>query len=125
MSWQCRLIEWEDRDRIRAENDGKLPIGTMWYARDLLKPDQIEKSRRNILSVEYFEINSHRPPLIVILPSGDWFNIDSHVTGERHGWHVSGDAPDITVSPSINLVGIWWLQNGIISDDCEGRSFNE
>lgn len=41
------------------------------------------------------------------------------------GWTVTGDLPRITVSPSINIVGSYhgWIQNGVISEDCEGRKF--
>jgi hypothetical protein len=41
------------------------------------------------------------------------------------GWLVTGTEPLITLSPSINIVGSYhgWIQNGIITDDCEGRKY--
>ncbi len=41
------------------------------------------------------------------------------------GWKVTGDAPKITVEPSINVVGSYhgWIRDGVITDDCEGRKF--
>lgn len=45
--------------------------------------------------------------------------------GYYDGWTVTGKPPDITVSPSINYVGSYhgWLQNGVISQDVDGRNY--
>lgn len=50
--------------------------------------------------------------------------MDAIYDGET--WTVNGDPPNISVSPSINAVGDYhgWLQNGVLSDDCEGRRFD-
>lgn len=34
-------------------------------------------------------------------------------------WQTSGEPPNITVNPSINVEGVWhgWIQGGVISDD--------
>lgn len=44
---------------------------------------------------------------------------------EGRGWDVTGELPKITLSPSINQVGSYhgYIQDGVISEDCEGRPF--
>ena len=51
------------------------------------------------------------------------FCIDSAVSDETRGWTVTGEAPNITVSPSINIVGLWhgFLTSGILTDDLDSR----
>jgi len=98
--------------------DDRSPWGWPWYwAKD------------EWLSDYYRQHNAHRRPLMVILPGRHLFLLDGQCwSGEKRygGWTVSGDAPLITVSPSINIGGSYhgWLQNGVISDDCEGRKFD-
>jgi len=58
---------------------------------------------------------------------GQWFGLDCHPTGKPDGhWNVvivgelvEGAKPDITVTPSMNAVGIYhgYLTNGVLSDD--------
>jgi hypothetical protein len=49
---------------------------------------------------------------------------------ERDGgnpWTVTGDAPNLTIHPSINAVGEYhgYIVNGVLSDDVDGRKFDE
>ena len=70
--------------------------------------------------------------LCVKLPSGgsEW-NIDLgrriNASGGRQvpAWTRTGEAPNVTVTPSINNVGRYhgWLTNGVLTDNCEGRKF--
>ena len=81
------------------------------------------------LSDYYREQNTGRRPLFVILPGRHLFLVDGKCwkDGKAYGgWTVTGDAPNITISPSINIGGNYhgWLQNGVISEDCEGRKFD-
>lgn len=130
MSWQCRLIEWEDRDQVRDGKDGQLPVGTMWYLREMLS-DQNESRQfylDHVLSIEYKrDWLGKRPPLCVALPGGHWFNVDSQASdsGETHGWTITGEPPNVTANPSINAVGDYhgWLRDGVLSDDVEGRTY--
>jgi hypothetical protein len=69
----------------------------------------------------------------VMLPGGWEWVIYSHsrsdgpdgkrVDGPK--WNVQGTIPQITVTPSINCVGHYhgFVTGGVISDDCEGRTF--
>lgn len=43
------------------------------------------------------------------------------------GWKVSGEPPNVTATPSINFVGVYhgWVTNGVVTDDCEGRKFDD
>lgn len=42
-------------------------------------------------------------------------------------WRWTGTLPNITITPSVNCVGRYhgWVQNGVVTDDCEGRKFDE
>lgn len=85
----------------------------------------------SLVSRQYKEKHAaHRKPFLVKLPSRwkreYWFSPDwqtSRLDGE--GWEVSGGLLDFTVSPSINIIGDYhgWIQNGVITDDCEGRVY--
>lgn len=114
MSWPCRLI---DAPMGRE-------VGDMWFA-----PQMVETGfwHGYALSDEYKrDWAGKRPPIWVVLPSKTWFCVDSRTTDDGGGgWTVTGDAPNITVSPSINAVGIYhgFLVSGVLSDDCEGRTF--
>ena len=82
------------------------------------------------LSDYYRQNNSHRQPLFVVLPGRHLFLVDGKCfkDGEKYGgWTVTGEAPLITVHPSINIGGMYhgWLQNGVLSEDCEGRTYDE
>jgi len=63
----------------------------------------------------------------VMMPGGVEWIVYSYATGPepRSKWAVQGTVPNITVHPSINLVGIYhgFLKNGIVSEDCEHRKF--
>lgn len=151
MSWQCRLIEMVGTREVHfdpppgggicgktllvdvagGEHDyDDLPVGTMFAL-----PDGAHDgwpwycAKEENLSDYYRQHNSGRRPLFVILPGRHLFLIDGKCCsdGKRYGgWMVSGVAPLITVSPSINIGDSYhgWLQNGVISDDCEGRRFD-
>lgn len=129
MTWNCRFVEYtKERDALK--------VGDMFYG-----PSSDEMKLKGkytlwiymqcrFLSEHYWANNSHRRPLFVVLPNNDLFCIDGQCgEGGNHygGWTVTGEVPDITVSPSINIGGSYhgWLQNGVISDDVEGRVFKE
>jgi len=42
-------------------------------------------------------------------------------------WTVTGEIPNVSATPSINCVGSYhgWVRNGIVTDDCEGRKFDD
>jgi len=84
------------------------------------------------LSKHYEEhVRAVRRPIAVVLPSRDghatWFCIDSHPTGKSdEAWGIEivgdlvvGERPDITVTPSIDCVGLYhgYLQHGVLTDD--------
>jgi hypothetical protein len=98
----------------------KPQTGDMWPAPWLLKP-----GREADLSDAYRAVYAgKRPPLIVRLPGGAGdFCVDGDYGGEI--WTVTGEAPNITVSPSIHAPGLYhgWLENGVLSDDGDVRVF--
>ena len=151
MPWTCqtfdivsvKLVECRDpaRPGVIGETafvlrDGRhlffreLPVGAMFPIPDGADmtewPWYLASDKR--LSEHYFKNNAHRRALFVVLPGRVLFVIDGQCQkdGQSYGgWCVSGQAPLITVNPSINIHGAYhgFLQNGVISDDCEGRSF--
>lgn len=70
--------------------------------------------------------------LWVLLPGRSLFCVDTAAYDETRGhhgegWKVTGTPPTITVTPSINCIGSYhgYIRDGVITDDCEGRTFPE
>lgn len=119
MPWKCELVDYQQVAE-KYKNRKPVPIGWMWFA---------EQYPQELLSPQYVQTHkANRAPLIVELPDGP-FCIDSKVSGGSHGWTVTGEPPNITVSPSINSNPGYpdgyhgFLQNGTITDDLEGRTY--
>ncbi len=126
MSWRCQLFV--SREAV-VEQFGFVPVGAMW-------PDPSLNEREFGGYAGYIGDNylrdwaGKRAPLYVKLPDGSEFCVDVRSSPEigkpsGSGWKVTGNPPAITVSPSINIIPRYhgWLQNGVITDDCEGRTF--
>ena len=117
MTWICRLIENPELNAYGNVDTSKREIGDMWF---LDIPTEDLKDRA--LSDQYFAANSHRQPLVVMLPGRNCFCVDgkcySPERGSYGGWTVTGAPPNITVAPSINMVDRYhgFLQNGVIGD---------
>lgn len=141
MSWPCRLI-----DCHQGLSHQTLQIGDMFYfnpekyplpAEDPENPDDHDPwywfrafTKKHKLSDYYFQNNSHRDPLLVWLPGRTLFCVDGKCWKDGAyygGWVITGEAPNITVHPSINIGGSYhgWLQNGVIGDDVDGRKFDD
>ena len=128
MAWKVHLLTEEEQ---RAYFDGKYTpkVGDMWFSKWRLE------DMPHFISPYYFQHwASKRPPLDIALPSSEGWGYVQHCIDMRtisngvpneNGWVVTGEPENITVSPSINLVGIYhgWLQNGVLSEDCEGRVY--
>lgn len=125
--------EWQVwHDPLYRAPDGKLytredaPPGAMmftaWY-------------EGQMLANEYHAKNKHRQPVEVKLANGRWFCVDSRASGTSpdapvNGWDTTGEPPFLTCTPSIAMTSSnhqygWhgWLQNGVLTDDCEGRTY--
>lgn len=98
-----------------------ITVGDMWWA-----DPAIDNDHDLLLSPEH----AGKRPLLVRLPG----NVDFAVYGPTwmaggpgpSGWRVDGEPPLLLISPSINIGGVYhgYLQNGVISDDCEGRKYD-
>lgn len=114
MPWQCKLLPEE-------ETTGA--IGEMWFS------SHARTSIPGSLSPQYRrDWADKRDPLFVMTPGGIWCVDRCSVrkgVWSGNGWTVIGVAPNITGSPSINIEGEYhgWLQNGVLSDDLEGRKY--
>jgi hypothetical protein len=110
--------------------------GDWWYAPYFLNDDG---SRSKFLGSYYYEHNAHRPPIMVVLPGGCEFCIDSVPSHQQNtggaGWTVTGSPEDgtLTVDPSIKAgFGLapdrpvreyhGFLQGNALTDDIEGNS---
>lgn len=135
MTWQCNFVGNIDLKQYKA---GMYPVGTIfWGPTEAEVEADHERKLYNgwfrlqvqRLSDYYKANNAHRRPLFVILPSNALFCIDGQCwsNGEHYGgWTVTGEPQSITVSPSINVGGSYhgFLQNGVLTDDCEGRTYD-
>jgi hypothetical protein len=96
----CFMVKefWECWNR-----DGTPNVGAMIFSSHGLAPD---------------ESGSHPFPHLSVMMPGGWFCIDCPETSNPNSyWQRSGEAPMITVAPSINIVGAWhgWLRDGKLS----------
>lgn len=101
----CRMIDF-------AEDPDYVPVpGDMWF-------ETGEEYGYHVSANYLRDSAAKRKPLWVCLSGLVWFPIDSAPTNGGDGWTVTGDPPAITVSPSINVVGIWhgWLRNGVLTE---------
>lgn len=152
MGWHCRLIDIVGTKHLKydpprangicgetvfVDSEGKelrfreMMVGSMFYVPKDADMDSWPwyNADKEAIADYYYQHNTHRQPLFVILPDHTLFLLDGKCwkDGVKYGgWQVSGEAPNITVQPSININGFYhgFLQNGIISDDVEGRKFN-
>src|ERR1017187_3485476 len=117
MSWKCRLIENPELDANGIIDIAKREVGDMWF---LDVPDAELKERQ--LTAHYFAHNANPKPLVVMLPGRNYFLVDGQCfSGEKgyyDAWVVTGVPPNISVHPSINMVGRYhgFLKNGVIGD---------
>lgn len=79
-----------------------------------------DEHRTTFLSQFYMtEWFGKRPPLCVVLPNGQQWEIDRK-SSNGQGWQVTGTWPLLTASPSIAASGYHgFLQQGAFTPDCE------
>jgi hypothetical protein len=81
---------------------------------------------KHVFSEEYLrDWKGRRPPLMICLPGAGPRILDQRWKDNTRGWTITGEPPNLTASPSIDIKGKYhgWLQNGVLSDDVEGRVF--
>lgn len=119
--WHCRLLapaEWGAHSSSWWDT-GRLQVGDMTHAEWL--------ADLGLLSPEYRRDWQHkRLPLVVVLPGPMVFCLDFRAHDKQgrllaNGWTVTGEAPRITVHPSIDTStrrpGGWhgWIRDGVIT----------
>lgn len=130
MPWRCRLVDkdtfWRDDyvpqpgDLVfRCPPDVWPSVVANWRASGSRRDDP----RMAKLSDEYFAGRiDQRPPLWLVLPSPHLgyvlFGVDGPAKGTTRGWNVSGEPPNLTLTPSIDCSPDYhgWLTNGVLSD---------
>jgi Family of unknown function (DUF6527) len=120
VSTPCRLV---------AEPEGVATPGDLWFV-EPTQQDGVWFGNHSRLADEYVRDRmATRRPIVVAVgfvnqfgPGVVEFCVDSIPTsnapGDHSGWTVTGEAPMISVSPSIHMIGIWhgWLKDGVLSD---------
>lgn len=113
MSWPCRLV---------AADTSPKEVGDVWFTWSLDGVDLCD-----VLSVEYTrDWAGVRPPVVIRLPGPVDVCLDRQVDGEGgHGWTVRGVAPHLTVTPSVNIIGVYhgFIRDGFVTPDCQGRLY--
>lgn len=110
--------------RVHVARPAHPAIGDMWP-----DPELLEGWYRQYLSPAYLADRMHRAPLVVRIPGNHEFCIDDRFRRDGDpapdGWTVTGETTALTLSPSVNIAGIYHghIQNGFITPDCEGRTF--
>ncbi len=65
-----------------------------------------------------------RSPMVIVCPNGEQWEIDRKSRNGK-GWEVSGEWPNLTITPSIIVAGYHgYLSNGKFGPDLEGRGPN-
>lgn len=121
--WQVRESEIYADANGREFQLGDPVVGMMWEMPWMASPRRHDPTRErhpaSYLSVHYYrDWASRRPPICVATPgkrNAQWV-VDSK-SSNGDGWIVTGDAPNITCSPSIVVDGYHgWLKDGVFSD---------
>lgn len=130
MPWKCKHVSLK-RVQEKRKNKEKIPIGWIWFddfGIDFKKHDFEDPKSRFSSAYEGCVLGSNpRKPIVVQLPNGPWCVDTKSSTGGF--WLVDGPINKLTVHPSINSEPgredgyHGWLQNGIISDDIDGRDY--
>ena len=114
--------------RTRGEKRYHPVPGDMWFASYLWDPEEdghLKRTDQSFLSIEYARDHStKRPPLIVVCPDGTQWTVDGTASNGKDGsgWSVTGEAPEITCTPSIKVSGYHgYLTNGVFTPDLDKR----
>lgn len=67
------------------------------------------------------------PSFVVCVPGKSLWQMHHPGTDGRSIWKITGEIPIVTAHPSIHYVGIYhgWLKDGIVSEDVDGRRFDD
>jgi hypothetical protein len=127
MTWKLVLTTKEAIKQRFQETGVKVQPGECWEEPAYLNPDSIDYYQEHFFSLEYMrDWMGKRPPISVMLPSGQVWCIDQQASGMKSGWTVTGTIPVLTAAPSILVEGYHgFLQNGVLTDDLDGRSYPE
>lgn len=110
----CVLYESVEAADAAGGGPGLAPVGAMWFAPWYLQ------GGGGYLAPEYFTNNAIRWPVVVVLPDRTNFCVDSRTVSDGklgdHGWTVTGEPPQLTVTPSIQIGGGWhgYLTAGVL-----------
>lgn len=120
MSWPLKMIDFQ-----APEYEGRgWPAGSCWF----ITPENWGgyEAVMEQISPEYVrDWQDKRPPLMVAIPgrgTDGWtfpFCVDMRASDSPNGWSLTGEPPNISVTPSIDAVGAYHghITNGVLTDD--------
>ncbi len=121
MPLKCFLVDNDAPDFNERINQP----GAMWLCPWYCSPaDDQSEPIPHFLSIHYRnDWKGKRAPIAVRCPSGSLWVVDQN-SSNGTGWVVTGEAPNITASPSIVVPGYHgFLKDGVFTDDLEGRTY--
>lgn len=102
----------------------KKPLA-MWYAPWYHDPAEGKiDAEKHFLSIHYQnDWSDKRPPLCVRCPNGSIW-VPDQKSSNGTGWKVTGEAPNISCSPSISVPGYHgFLRDGLFTADLDGNRY--
>jgi len=129
-AWSSHPTRWYRNPRTGKEGSNAYQVGSPGaiYSADWLDD---EEHMSDLLSDYYRQQwRGRRKPLTVVLPDNTHWVVDqkSTIRGQPNqwgpGWTITGDAPYLTASPSIDTNTYHgFLQSGVLTPDLEGRTY--
>lgn len=124
MSWSCYIVEIIECDPLILDPERPNISMTRMYR---------IPGTKELLSYQKLKIGAIYKTvegiILVKLPGMSGYNewAMNRVTHEGYKWTITGEIPTVTATPSINCVGIYhgFVTKGIVTDDCEGRKFDD
>ena len=128
-AWSSHAKWWYRNPKTGKEGSGSYQVASPGAMYECPWLDE-EDHRADLLSEFYVrDWAGKRLPLAVVLPDYSHWVVDqkSTIRGSNQfgpGWTITGDAPNLTASPSIDT-GTYhgFLQNGILTPDLENRVY--
>jgi hypothetical protein len=137
MPWPLILLpsdEWFLRHQHHDPRLEPLQIGHCAVAPWVFTEDGYSHVRKALGSKYLALPEPRRAPIVIALPYHNqkyqiWFPDERAWDAKQgyhgEGWTITGDLPNISITPSINCVGTYhgYVDKGQITSDCEGRKF--
>lgn len=131
MSWPCYIVIPEKQEPPVSHPDHPGISDTILYRTPEGELLPFDKLRVGAVFVDdtIHSVTGKPRGIVVKLPGyggqNGWHMQEEGSPGNH--WHVSGAIPNVTATPSINCGKTYhgFVTNGVVTDDCEGRKFDD